>query len=95
MLLLVIVHRRILLMAKDNALAGPAFPRRLPALGTLRFLFVAFQLSCSTSQTWNVSGDRINTTTRRQWFAYQPVRDRMPTDGGRERVVTTAFKCGV
>lgn len=39
-LLLAIVHRRILLMAKNNALAGPTFSATFATLGADWFLFV-------------------------------------------------------
>lgn len=38
-------------MTEDNALAGPAFPRPLAALGALGLLLVALQLPTPARQT--------------------------------------------
>jgi hypothetical protein len=47
----VLIHRRILLMAEDDAFAGATLPRRFAALGALWLLLVAFQLPGPARQT--------------------------------------------
>lgn len=90
-----VVHRRILLVAEDNTLAGPAFSVSLAALRTLRLLFVAFEFASSTCKAvCSTTGQFVGCDVELQRIipTHQPVRDRMPysspqSDGqGGERV---------
>jgi hypothetical protein len=47
------VHRRILLVAEDNTIAGLTLACAFTALATDRLFFVAFELSLATGETVN------------------------------------------
>lgn len=46
----ILVHRRILLMTEDDALAGSTFSRPFAALTALGLLFVTLEFPCTTGQ---------------------------------------------
>lgn len=94
----ILVHRCILLVAENDAVAGPTFSPALAALGTLGFLLVACHAVSEVQEmqlgrlhfNFRVRHVRLQDENksarkhraRRGQFAYQPVRDRIPKRGG-------------